>query len=90
MPTQHETRPLIGLRIPALRILAREAGCLTFEQSRDRQVAILRASAAYRVSAFAEVVDELGETTDEDDFDGVLACLYDECDRYRIWLDPIR
>lgn len=70
--------------------VAYQDGTLTFEESRDRQVAILKASAAYLVEDFANVVDELAETTDEADFDEVLACLYDECDRYRIWLDPVR
>jgi len=72
-------------------------GTLTFEQSRDQQVAVLRAAPCYSSAdtesdpwSFSGIVDDaLATADDEDEFDAALSMLYDVCDRDRIWLDPV-
>jgi hypothetical protein len=74
------------------------SGTMTFEESRDAQVAVLRASKAYSAEdaeadpwSFAGIVDDdLATSETVEEFDSALSALYDVCDAERIWLDPIR
>lgn len=86
----HHIRGLHPLKV------AYQDGRLTFEESRDQHVAILRASPCYSKSdaldapwTFSGLVDELATAANVPAFDEVLSFLYAECDRNRIWLDPV-
>ncbi len=70
---------------------------MTFEQRRDAIVRILRASPWLREDTgnlmhlwtLQELVDELAETRDGDEFDGPWDALYDEADYDRVWIRTI-
>ena len=60
---------------------------LTFEQRRDGIVARVRATRWARDSyTVTELLDELGDTTDVDEFDEVWNLIYDEADYDRVWI----
>lgn len=63
---------------------------LGFEETRDRVVSALRASAWFRSADeyhdLPDLVEDLAETVEVEEFDAVLGAIYDGADYDRAWI----
>lgn len=64
---------------------------LSFEQRRDKIVRRIRAAKFYDPESYAlpDLVEELSETTDADDFDQAWDAFYDWADVHRVWVSTV-
>ena len=62
---------------------------LSFPERRDAIVRRIRRTRWAQDSRVAELLEELADTSDPDDFDGVWDELYDEADYDRVWIDTL-
>jgi len=64
----------------------------TFEQRRDEIVRRIKASRWYDEDDWRaeQIVEDLAETVDADDFDGPWSDFYDWADASRVWVETIR
>lgn len=79
-------RPIWDRRIDLSDVFHNEE--MTFEQRRNAIVARLRASAWLkgRADGLTDLVDELADTADGDEFDGPWDEIYDYADVERVWI----
>lgn len=66
-------------------LYAAQRGEITFEDSRDQIVSILKSRAITKNFAY---INDLEQAQDADEFDEFLDALYDFADSRRIWLGP--
>lgn len=60
---------------------------MTFEQIRDAVVARIRSTAWFTSSETVQnIIEELADSVDRDEFDGPWDALYDEADYDRVWI----
>lgn len=63
----------------------------TFEQRRDEIARRIKAAPFYNTSNYelVDIVEELGDSLDVDEFDGAWDRFYDYADTHRIWVATI-